>query len=431
MPLAKTIACLALSCVSFLACGGTFCEAYPEACGAVGGGGGAGGGGSQGPFDVEVSLLDASGNALPLSLLVSDLEGAEVAVQRVDLAGKATITLPGAGYYINVFHTGDDTRVFTAMAVPEGPKLSFQLPPPPSSNPPADIEVDATCSSICMAISELSLPCREPVALSAMASTVTGNISNYAGCASSATYDAYLVGYALNGDAYFASSASADLPGVPSFPTMTPVQLDERFDFFMEVEDNQEIVTRAVRAPYADRPGYGFSHAITNAESTVRFSLLTAFVPRAQATFEFAYENLRSVWHQQLFDTPEEGTTASFVPSSIAVPKTPPAIGEDDPTASYELGGGPQGDAIQLKVRSGTVTWIVNLPAAPSGSFRFPNLPEELAEAYGLGAVLELDVLHLNLDASDGFGAFSEQILDYATDTGLADLTIGRSRRLF
>ncbi len=422
-----TVLAISLLGVLSLDCGGTFCDEYPEACGAVGEGGGGSGGGTIGPFEVEVSLLDLDGVVMPLKVgLLSDAEGAEVSLFDTGSEGTEDVIVPGDGYFISVFHQDGDAHVFTALALRGVPKLTFQLPPPPPSNSPADFVVQAACSS-CLNDTDLSLSCRTPLAMSFNDTEQTVSVAGYAGCASTDAYDAYVVSYGVNGEAQFASSGSALLPDVVSLPALSTVDADERFSFNMDVENNTEQVTRTVRVPYTDRPGFGFSRAFTDAEPSAKFSLVTEFVPRAQATFAFGYQGQRSRWRQQTFDPLGPDSTASFEPSSVALPKKPGAIEAE--TASFALDDGPEGDAVQLRVLAGgeTLTWIVSVPAAMSGSVRFPQLPATLAD-YALDGIDDYDVLHLDLDGVEGFSAFaSEPILDYGSDAGLGDLTIARS----
>jgi hypothetical protein len=419
MRLYKSVPGLSLACALSLACGGTFCEEYPEACGAV----------PVTPFDVEVSLLDGSGQLVPATpVLVSDLSGKIVELQFTGADAPLTITVPGESY-VSVFY--NDTYAFTALATPDTTKLTFQLPAK-SSNPKTDIQFTGSCSSTCPGDTQLSVSCRAPVDASSGSATATATLNGYVGCAGSTGYDAFLVGYDTTGLAKSMSSQSADLVSESLvMPTMAMLGEDQRFDFQMNVDAalDFESVTRSVRVPYTDRPGYGFSRVSDDPAAVLHLSLVTELVPRAQSIFLFSLADERSLLRQQLFDPVPAETT--FV-SDIAIPARAPLLGQDDPSqpvAAYSLGEGRLADALQLNVEQGALTWVVSLPADANGKFSFPDLPPDYS-SYLLSDLDDYDVLHLDLDDADGYASFVQKpILDYGNDAGTGDLTIARSSR--
>ena len=417
----RTIIVLALSCAALVGCG-NFCDEYPEACASA----------APEPFDLEVLLIDGSGNGVSSApVLVSSLDGKVVELRLTGQNGQLTTSVAGESY-ISVFYEADESHVFTALATPDVPKLTFALPAK-ATNPGADIVVDSDCTSNCNPTTA-SFSCRGHVEISNEFTTVVGTVPDYVGCAGSTQYDAFLVGYDASGLAVKASSLfGADLSvAALTMPTMTALTSDDRFDFRMTIDNDLpiEASTRSIFVPYEDRPGYAFSDRNKDTADTIRFSLVKEFVPRAQSVFFVSLPESRTVRRQELFDPVPSDVV--FGTPDLAVPIRPAMLQMDDPArprAYWQLDEGPLTDALQLLVAQGTLRWTVTMPADAKGNFSFPELPEELT-SYLLADPDDYDVLHIDLDGVAGYEAFAAKpIRDYEGDPGLDDLTIARASR--
>lgn len=400
-------------------CGGTFCEAYPDACGTADG------------VEVQVSLLDANGELVAgASVLLSDSDGKVVDLLFTGPEAPLTVTLPAEGY-VSVF--SDDRYAFTAFATKDTPVLAFQIAGA-SENASNDVQVAASCGvNDCLEDSQVALSCRAPFSLIAVGNDASGVVEDYAGCASRPDYDAFFVVYDADGIAVRASSAlGVELgPGPLELPFAPSLDDGERLDFEMVLDGaiDFESIKRTVRVPYLDGGGYGYSVTSSDSPDSIHFSLVKDFVPHADAVFALSLADERSLVRQQRLDPVPASASMS---TDFAIPNRAPPLQQDDPQrpeAFYELGEGRLGEAMQLTVKQGNLRWVVSLPADAKGHFALPELPEELS-SYLLADEDDYDVLNIDLDDAEDYAAFAGRpIRDYAADSGPESVTIGRSSR--
>jgi len=401
------------------------------------GAGGPGGAEPTGPFDVAVSLIDSQGDVVPsVPLLVSDPDGAELELVDTDITGVITVSVPKNGR-VSVFHDdGSLKRAFSAEVVANMPTVVFRLPTPAPTNANATPVISAACFTSCGETNELSISCRAPFLVADQNTPYDQAAANYQGCAGSSHYDAFMIGYDPQNRAIAASTDDIIIPTAsPTLPNMMPIGSGQRSSLSMKIDGllvGYE-ATRSVRVPYLNRPGYSFSRTSDLDESSFAFSLVNAFVPRARAGFAVLLSEKQIIARQVVLEPyVPDAVDLNFDVGSLAIPKVPtsPDLSTPgQPVASFELGQGPPGDAIQLKVYGGTtIVWLLSMPHAESRELRLPALPESLNE-YAITGVGDMDVIHVDVDSAAGYAAWAaEPVIDrFGDESSLSDVTVSWS----
>lgn len=428
-----------------LNCGGTFCEAYPEACGEAGGGAGSGGGpvsgaGSPGggpsggagagavgggggeapvgPFDVTVSLVDFAGDTTTNApVLVSGLAGEVLEIADTGALGSVTVSVPNHGRVSLFYDDGSEKRVFSAEVVEGVSDLSFNRPTPANA-PVLQVRVGASCFSGCGATRELSVSCRDPIPITG-ASPYLESVQSYEGCPGSSVFDAFIIAYDASGKAVaIAYNLNLDLADdIYTLSDLYSIGVVATKDLSMQIDGllGGFDATRRLLVPNANRPGYGFSRTSDSQDDLVTLSLISFLVPQALATFAVKTTATQTISRAEVIEAFEGDVALTFDVSSLAIPGNPGTVDlttPGQPLAPFQLGQGPIGDAVQLVVSSDgeALVWYVATPAASSGEVLFPKLPTELSD-YAITSVDDFNIGHVDDDAAVGYADWTKELI--------------------
>lgn len=446
---------IALSGVLSLQCGGTFCDAYPEACGSAGGdspggsgggpaaGAGTPGGGSVGGeggaggaqrelLDVEVTVVDDEGDALPNApLLVSDADGALLSQTSTGVDGAVMISAPEHAYVWAFVEVGALRHVFAAEVVAGISTLRFLgAADEPVANTPKDRQFDFYCLSECGVAQEGSLSCRKPVPFTDAGPYFVQPVSQYVGCAGKSQFDATVVGYDAAGKAVgvgVVESIAVSSNGLIG-PKVTAVSASQRFDLQMTVTGSFNFdIERWVRVPNADGRGYGFSRYTDATTASVELSLVKSVVPTFVAGTTIKFSPTQFLLHQETLTGVTSDTEVTTDVEQLALPGAGSSVDvsrPNQPVVPFSLGEGPLGDALVLVVNvDENVRWTIAQPPTTNGSVRLPELPAALS-AYALtgGSV---SATHIDLDQVDGYASWAlTEIVDPLRTETWDDLTV-------